>query len=161
MRAMPGGTLVFALSVVIGGIAGLRTVIPVTAVSWAASLGWLNLQDTWLAFLSLTWSPWILTVLALGELVTDQLPSTPSRTVPVQFAARLLSGALAGAAIGASGGLMAMGAIGGVIGAVFGTIGGHAFRAWLAAAFRRDLPAAVIEDLIAVGAAALLVSVLP
>ena len=38
-------------------------------------------------------TPWILTVLAVGELVTDQLPTTPSRKVPVQFGTRLLTGA--------------------------------------------------------------------
>ena len=33
-------------------------------------------------------------MLALGELVTDQLPTTPSRTVPVQFGTRIVMGAL-------------------------------------------------------------------
>ena len=73
------------------------------AVSWAAHLGWLRLDDTWLAFLGYAWTPWILTLLATGELVTDQLPSTPSRTVPVQFGARIAMGALSGTAFGAAG----------------------------------------------------------
>lgn len=36
-----------------------------------------------------------------------------------------------------------------------GTLGGRALRARMADAFRRDLPAAVIEDLIAIAGAAI------
>lgn len=47
----------------------------------------------------------------------------------------------------------------GAVGAVIGTLGGAAVRARLAAIFGRDLPAAVIEDLVAViGAAAIVLS---
>jgi uncharacterized membrane protein len=41
----------------------------------------------------------------------------------------------------------------GIAGAVIGTLGGHAFRARLAAAFQCDRPAAFIEDAIALGGA--------
>jgi uncharacterized membrane protein len=51
-------------------------------------MGRLSLSGTWLAFLGYAWTPWILTVLAAGELVTDQLPSTPSRKMPVAVRAR-------------------------------------------------------------------------
>jgi uncharacterized membrane protein len=148
--------LVITLATLIGVVAGLRTMMAPAAVSWAASLGWLTLDHTWLAFLGFAWTPWILTALALVELVGDQLPSTPSRTVPVQFGARLVSGGLAGAALGASGGMLAAGAVAGVAGAVIGTLGGHAFRARLARAFRKDAPAALIEDAVAVAGAVLL-----
>ena len=40
------------------------------------------LSGSWLGFLANAWVRWILTLLAVVELVTDQLPSTPSRTVP-------------------------------------------------------------------------------
>jgi uncharacterized membrane protein len=53
-------------------------------VFWATNLGWLHVGATSLAFLDYSWVRWILTVLALGELVTDQLPSTPSRSAPAQ-----------------------------------------------------------------------------
>lgn len=56
-------------------------------------------------------------MLALGELVTDQLPTTPSRTVPLQFGTRVITGGLSGAAIGASGGAVATGLAAGVAGA--------------------------------------------
>jgi uncharacterized membrane protein len=90
------------------------------------------------------------------ELVGDQLPSTPSRTVPVQFAARIVSGALSGAAVGHSGGSLVGGAACGIAGAVAGTLGGRAFRARLAAAFGKDRPAAFVEDAVALVGALLI-----
>ena len=88
--------MVYLLALLIGVIAGLRAMTAPAAMSWAAYLGWLPLDGTILAFLGSVWAVGILTLLALVELVTDQLPSTPSRKVPVQFGARLASGALAG-----------------------------------------------------------------
>jgi uncharacterized membrane protein len=119
------------------------------------------LSNTWLAFLGYAWTPWILTVFALVEFITDQLPSTPSRTVPVQFGARIVCGALAGASIGAARGVFVAGAIAGIVGAIIGTLGGRAARGRLAAAFGSDSPAAFLEDAVAVGAALLIVSALP
>ena len=121
----------------------------------------LPLQGTLLAFLGYTVTPYILTLLAIGELVTDQLPSTPSRKVPLQFGARIVTGALAGAAIGTASDQLIAGLVAGVIGAVLGTFGGAAARARLAAALGRDRPAAIVEDLIAIGGAFLIVSVVP
>ncbi len=146
----------FLLALLIGGVAGLRALTAPAAVSWAAHIGWLNLGDTHLAFLGYRWTPWVLTAL-LVELVTDQMPSTPSRTVPMQFGARILTGALSGAAIGASSGLLIVGGIAGIIGAVIGTLGGRAARARLANAFGKDMQAALIEDAIAVLAAIFIV----
>ena len=97
-------TAAFVLAFLIGIVAGLRSLMAPAAVSWAAQLGWLQLAPTGLAFLGHRFTPWILTLLALGELVTDQLPTTPSRTVPLQFGARILTGGLSGAAIGAASG---------------------------------------------------------
>jgi uncharacterized membrane protein len=53
-----------------------------------------------------------------------------------------------------------IGVVAGIVGAVIGTLGGRAFRARLAAAFGSDRPAAVIEDLIAIGGAFLIVAML-
>ena len=148
-------TLVAAL--LIGVIAGLRTMMAPAAVSWAAHLGWIDLSASPLAFLGYAWTPYVFSVLALVELVTDQLPSTPSRKVPQQFGARLVSGALSGAAIGAGAGLIVAGLVAGVIGAVIGTLGGAFVRGHLAAAFGRDLPAALVEDVVAILGALLIV----
>jgi uncharacterized membrane protein len=90
--------------------------------------------------------------------VTDQLPTTPSRKVPVQFGARLVSGALCGAAVALPGGLWIAGLVAGVIGAVIGTLGGAAVRGAMARAFGRDWPAAVIEDAVAIGVAVAVVA---
>ncbi len=69
-------------------------------------------------------TPWIFSLVALAELVTDQLPSTPSRKVPPQFITRILMGGLSGGAIGASAGSLVGGIAAGVVGAVIGTLGG-------------------------------------
>jgi uncharacterized membrane protein len=148
-----------ALSLIIGIVAGLRTVTPPAAVSWAARLGWLNLTKTPLAFLGYAFTPWILSVLALGELLNDKRPTTPSRKLPAPFAVRIVSGALCGASVGAANQALIIGGLAGIAGAVIGTLGGHAFRARLAAAFRNDFPAALIEDAVAIAGALLVVFV--
>jgi uncharacterized membrane protein len=153
-------TATIVLPLLIGVIAGLRAMTAPAAISLAARAGWLDLATTPLAFMGYAYTPWIFTVLALGELVTDQLPTTPSRTVPVQFGTRILMGALTAGAIGASRGALAVGAIAGIVGAVVGTLGGRAARGQLAAAFGSDRPAAVIEDLVAIGGAFLIVGAL-
>jgi uncharacterized membrane protein len=154
-------TSLLLLALLIGIIAGLRAMTAPAAVSWAARLGWLNLAPTSLAFLGYAFTPWIFTALALAELVTDQLPTTPSRTVPVQFGTRILTGGLSGGAIGAAHGQFVPGVVVGVVGAVIGTLGGRAVRGRLAASFGQDRPAALIEDAVAIGGAFLIMSALP
>jgi uncharacterized membrane protein len=146
------------LALVAGAIAGLRTMMAPAALSWAAYFQWLPLHGTWLAFLGFQFTPWVLTLLALVELVTDQLPTTPSRKVPVQFAARIVSGALSGGAIGLAHGAFGIGLAAGVLGAVAGTFAGHAARARLAAVFGSDRPAALLEDAVAIALAVLVTS---
>jgi uncharacterized membrane protein len=143
------------LALVIGIVAGLRAMTAPAAIAWGANAGTLVLAGCPLEFLGWRFTPWILSVLAAGELVTDQLPSTPSRKVPIQFGARLVSGALCGAAVGVGQGALLAGLALGVAGAAIGTLGGAAARARLAAAFGRDTPAALLEDVVAIGAAAL------
>ena len=149
---------IYLLALLIGIVAGLRTMTAPAAVSWAAYLGWLPLQNTPLAFLGYVAVPYVFTLLAIGELIADQLPKTPSRKVPMQFGARIVSGALCGAAIGAAAGTLAGGLVAGVIGAVIGTLGGAEARARLARAFGRDVPAALIEDAVAIVGAYLIVA---
>ncbi|MBD2109708.1 DUF4126 family protein [Nodosilinea sp. FACHB-13] len=152
--------MVYLLALLIGIIAGLRTMTAIAAVSWAAYLGYLDLDGSWLAFLGYRFTPWILSALALGEFVTDQLPFTPSRKVPVQFGARIVSGALSGAAIALPSGTWVGGLMAGAVGAVIGTLGGAAARSRLATALGRDLPAALSEDAIAIVGAVLVVGLL-
>lgn len=152
--------MIFLLAALIGVVAGLRAMMATAAVSWAAAHGGLNLSGHWLAFLGWRWTPWILTIAAAAELVTDQMPSTPSRKVPPQFGARIVMGGVSGAAIASPSGNWVAGLILGIIGAIVGTLGGAAARAKLAAAFGRDRPAAIIEDVITVVSAIAIVSAL-
>ncbi|MFC4311518.1 DUF4126 domain-containing protein [Steroidobacter flavus] len=153
--------MVYFLALLIGIVAGLRAMTAPAGIAFAAHYGLLNLSGTFLAFLGYRWTPWIFLVLALGELITDQLPTTPSREVPVQFGTRILMGALTGGAIGVAAGSLWVGAIVGIIGAIIGTLGGAAARGKLAAAFGKDRPAALIEDAVAIGGAILIVLALP
>jgi uncharacterized membrane protein len=150
-------TYVFAF--LIGVIAGLRAMTAPAAVSWAARLGWLHLENTWLAFLGFAATPYIFSVLAIGELIADQLPKTPSRKAPPGFITRILTGALCGAALGATGASWIGGLVAGVIGAIVGTLGGYEFRVRLVKATGgKDLPIALLEDAIAIGGAFWIVS---
>jgi uncharacterized membrane protein len=146
------------LALLIGIVAGLRALAPLAAVAWMANRGSVPVQGTWLAIVSWRYTAPVLTLLALAELVTDQLPSTPSRKVPVQFGTRLVSGGVSGAAVGLATGEWRIGLLLGLVGAVIGTFGGAAARARLAAAFGRDLPAALLEDAVAIGGALIVVA---
>ena len=147
----------YLFALLIGIVAGSRTFTAPAAASWAAHLGRLDLGGTWLAFMGFAWTPWVFTALALAELVVDQLPTTPSRLVPMQFSARLVSGAVSGASVVGATGSIVGGALVGILGAVIGTFGFHALRTKLAAAFGRDTPAAFIEDALAIGGAFLII----
>ena len=150
--------LFFAL--LIGVVAGLRAMAAPAAVAWGARLGLIPLDDTPLAWLGGAIAPWVFLALAVLELVGDQLPSTPSRKVLSQFITRIVSGALCGAAIGITANAWIAGAVAGAIGAVIGTLGGAEARGRLAKAFGRDLPAGLLEDVVAIGGAILIVAAL-
>ena len=153
-------TAMLVLALVIGIVAGLRAMMAPAAIAWAASIGIMPLQGTWLAFLEWRFTPWIFSALAAVELVTDQLPSTPSRMVPPQFGARIVTGGVSGAAVGHALGSPLFGLVLGMIGAVLGTLGGARLRARLAGAFGRDRPAALVEDALAIGLSVLVVVLL-
>jgi uncharacterized membrane protein len=143
--------LVLLLALLIGVIAGLRALTPPAVVAWGAALNWLPLDGTWAHWVGHPITVTVLTILLVVELVTDQLPTTPPRTVTPQFAARIVTGAFAGAVIGA-GFHYTFSSIGaGVIGAVLGTLGGYQARRRLVEANGgHDLPVALTEDVIAV-----------
>jgi uncharacterized membrane protein len=143
-------TATYLFPLLIGIVAGMRAMMAPAAVSLGAYLGRIALTGTPLAFLGSVYAAGILTLLALVELVTDQLPSTPSRKVPMQFGARLLTGSLSGAALGAAAGNLVAGLIAGLIGSVIGTLGGAELRGRLGKTFGSDPPAAFTEDAIAI-----------
>ncbi|MGD9620827.1 MAG: DUF4126 family protein [Mycolicibacterium sp.] len=144
--------LVLLLALLIGVIAGLRAMTAPAVVAWGAMLGWIDVGDKWSEWMAHPVTVTVLTILLLGELVTDQLPKTPSRKVPVQFVARLISGAFAGAVIGSAFFHTFSAAGAGVVGAVLGTLGGAALRSRVAEANNgNDRPGAFGEDVLAVG----------
>jgi uncharacterized membrane protein len=143
--------LLVLLALLIGVVAGLRSLTAPAVVAWAAYIGWIDLHGTWASWLTNIIAVIIFTVLAIGELINDKLPKTPARTAPPIFAARIVTGGLAGAALGAwpHWTFTALGA--GIIGAVLGTLGGYQARKRLVAATGgRDLPIALLEDAIAI-----------
>jgi uncharacterized membrane protein len=148
--------LVYAF--LIGVIAGLRALMAPTIVSWGAGLGWFSLAGSSLNFMSSPITRYLLSFLALGELVNDKLPKTASRKVPPQFIARVVTGAFSGAVLGASRDSLAGGLVAGAIGAVAGTLGGSAARTALAQMAGKDLPIALLEDAVAILGALFIVS---
>ena len=143
--------LALLMALLIGIIAGLRSLTAPAVVSWAAFLGWINLHGTWASWMGNIITVVILTLLAVGELVTDKLPKTPARTAPPVFAARIIMGAFAGAVIGTVWGAKWGGLGAGIVGAVLGTLGGYQARTRLVAATGgKDLPIALLEDAVAI-----------
>lgn len=151
---------VLALAVGIGIVAGLRAFTAPAAASWAAYLGWLNLHGTPLAFMGSVITVGIVSLLAIVEYITDQLPSTPARTVPMQLIARLIMGGLAGACLCAGNAQSwLVGACLGIVGTLIGTYGGYHIRKALVAGLKvKDILIAIPEDLVAIGLSYFLVS---
>ena len=147
--------LALVLALLIGVIAGSRAMTAPAVVAWGAMLGWIDVTDKWSEWMAHPITVTVLTILLVGELITDQLPKTPSRKVPVQFGTRLITGGFSGAVIGSaffsiSGTISALGA--GVVGAVLGTMAGAALRTKLAESNKgNDRPGAFTEDVLAVG----------
>jgi uncharacterized membrane protein len=154
------GASTLALSFAIGVIAGLRSMTAPAVVAWAAHWRWLDLQQTWAAFMASPVTLYILTALALLELVGDKLPKTPSRKTPGPFAGRIILGALSGAVLGAAAGQSSVltGLLGG-LGALAGTLGGYEARTRLVKAWNvPDLVVALLEDAVAIGGGLFIVS---
>ena len=142
--------LVLLLALLIGVVAGLRAFTAPAVLAWAASLQWINLSGTWASWIGHWAAVAVLTVLAVAELVSDKMPTLPSRKSAPQFLLRLAAGAFSGAVLGTAWGYR-WGSLGaGMIGAVVGTIGGFAVRTALVRANGgNDRPVALSEDVFA------------
>jgi uncharacterized membrane protein len=150
----------YLLAVVIGFVAGLRSMTAPAAVSWAACYGWLNLDGTPLGFMGSWVAVAVFTVAALAEYVADKLPKTPSRTNTGSLIVRILLGGLSGAAVSAAfGGTLMVGAALGGLGAVIGTYTGYHVRRRLVTRFGvKDIVVALSEDVAAILIAYLVVT---
>ena len=145
-------TFALLLAFGIGVVAGLRSLTAPACVAIAAHLGWINLHNSPLAFMGSKWSVGIFTVLALVELVADQLPNTPARTAAVGLSARIVTGGLCGACLAVAGGAaLVVGAVAGAIGAIAGAFGGYQARVGLVRSLRvPDVIIAIPEDIVAI-----------
>jgi uncharacterized membrane protein len=124
----------------------MRSMLAPALTSWFAWLGVLPVARTPLAFMGSGYAVAVFSVAAVGELIADKLPRTPSRKQPPGFIARIITGGLVGATVGAAGHVLLAGLVLGVCGAVVGTLGGAALRGCMARAFGHDFPAAMLED---------------
>jgi len=151
---------VLVLAFAIGLVAGLRSMTAPAIVSWAAHLKWLDLHDSFLAFLGSTAAAYILAACAIGELVVDKLPNAPSRTERLGLLARFATGGLSGAALcAATNKSVVVGAVLGAVGGVIGGFVGYELRTRLVRAL--SLPAIVValaEDAIAIAGGFFLVT---
>lgn len=142
--------LVLLLALLVGVVAGLRALTAPAALAWAAALHWINLDGTWASWMGHWATVAVLTVIAVAELVSDKMPTLPSRKSAPQFLGRLATGAFSGAVLGTAWGYR-WGSLGaGLVGAVVGTVGGYAARTRLVAANGgKDRPVALAEDVFA------------
>lgn len=152
--------LLFSLIFVLGFANGLRTLTPVAVLCWGAHFHWYSLAHTPFSFLAHPVSLIIFTVLAVGELIGDKLPKTPSRLSPPGLIGRLVFGAGSGAALAAIGGaVLVLGGVLGAVGAIVGAYGGYFVRRTITSRGGvPDLPIALVEDLVAIGASFFVVS---
>lgn len=96
---------------------------------------------------------YVLAAVAVAELIGDMLPQTPSRKVLPALIARLVSGGFVGGMVCALlGPPIVAGAAVGIAGALIGTYGGASARArlieWIG-----PIPAALVEDVVAIAGA--------
>jgi uncharacterized membrane protein len=146
---------VFAFAFGIGFAAGLRAFTPPAVVAWAAHLGWLNLNNSPLAFVGTIIAVAIFSLVAVFELIGDLRPQTPKRTAPFPLGARILTGGLCGACLCAGNNQsLIIGAILGGIGGLIGAFAGYEIRRRLVAALNiKDIFIALLEDLVTIGLA--------
>ena len=142
----------------IGLIAGLRPMTALAAVAWAVKWGRIRIGPSPFARIISASVSKRIAEFALAELIADKLPFTPSRLKAAQLISRIVSGAICGATIhGTTKRPLAEGAVLGGLGALAGAITGYHLRQKL----NRDMPdlaVALMEDAVAVGGSALVVT---
>jgi uncharacterized membrane protein len=151
---------VLLLAFLIGVVTGLRSLTAPAVVAWGAYHGWLNLHGSALSFMSAKAAVIIFVMVAVGELASDKLPGTPSRTAPLGLTARILLGGLCGACLAVAGAQsMVIGALLGIAGGVAGAFGGYQIRTRLVRALKcPDFVIALAEDAVAIAGGLFIVS---
>lgn len=138
----------------LGFVAGLRSQIPLSALTTAAQNGRFAAHtDSPLRYLQARWTGPILSAMAVGEIVADKLPFVPSRIEPAPLAGREIIGGIAGMAVFTNDGRsLPLGLAIGAAGAAAGSFGGYYARSFLSK--RTGLPDliwAITEDVFAIG----------
>ncbi len=83
----------------VGFATGLRTFTPMAFICWVAVWGWLPLGGSRLAFLGTETGAWVVTILAVIELILDKLRFASSRTGKGPLGGRILIASFAGACL--------------------------------------------------------------
>ena len=152
--------MILLLGFLLGCVCGLRSLTAPAVVCWAAHFGWLHFDGTRLAFLDRPAVLIVVTLLAIGELIADQLPKTPARTAPLGLTARILLGGASAAALAVSARAgVPLAAVAGALGGIAGAFGGYNVRHFLVG--KKGLPdfaVAIAEDLVAIIGGLLIVS---
>ena len=134
----------------LGFATGLRSMTPMAVLCWFAYND--QLAADWVPWISRLTVAIVLTVLAVGELIGDKLPSIPARVSPAPMLWRLVLAGFAGAIVATSmHGPGLEGVVLAVIGALIGAFGGYMLRRDLPR--RLDMPDwqfALIEDGVAI-----------
>jgi uncharacterized membrane protein len=143
----------------IGMLSGLRALSPIAVLCWMAMLHRLALAG-WVSFVGSKVAVGLFSLGALGELISDKLPKTPSRLKQPGFSVRIVMGALCGLVLAAAASFSPIGgALLGAIGAVAGSYLGYFVRSGATAKFGLpDLPVALVEDVICIGGSFLVAS---
>lgn len=144
--------MVLLLVFLLGCVEGLRSMTPPALLCWAAYLGWVHFAGTKLAFINHRATLVIFTLLAVGELIADKLPSTPARTAPVGLITRICVGGACGFAIAIGiGTSLLFFALIASIGAVVGAFAGFHIRHFIVSKVPvPDFAVAIAEDVIAI-----------
>lgn len=132
--------------ILVGVVAGLRSQLGTAAVALTTDPGERARPANLFAGV---WAKRITATAALGELVGDKLPKTPSRLSPSGITSRMAFGALAAVALASrepGGAPPAVPAAIGAAASLAGTFGGAYWRRTVADAGRPDWPAALAED---------------
>ena len=151
---------VYSGAALMGVASGMRSLASPAIISQLARSGLAPVNHSPLAFLNNPLTAKTAAVLAVGELVVDKLPFTPSRTKAPLLVTRVISGAVGGAAVcSAKRRSLFVGALLGAAAAVGASYGTYHLRRW--AGKKLNLPdpiVAVVEDVLVVGCAAVVLS---
>ena len=147
-------------ALLIGFVAGLRSMMAPAAIAWAAVFGVIDLSGTALHFATKPFFLVLFSILAMGELVADKLPFIPSRVTAGPLLFRIVSGAFSGACLSVHYSL-GLGAVAGAVGAIAGALAGYYTRRRLVTQLGwRDPAVALTEDILAIGLAVLSLNLL-